>query len=248
MLVHCLSLAKLWISSGSSSSSAHRGLYFSIRLSSCRAYGEIEPHVAFDHDVDVVAHRFARAANHLDVLLQSGQPFGHRIAAPHFHAAEAGVLAGDGFGLQPIEVARVKPAVVGGDGRLGPAAEQHEHRLIADVTLDVPQSDVDGADRGQHGALATEGDRRSVHLLEQVLRVERILADKTGASLPSTSALQMSGHSPALPRPTSPSSVSISTTSQLKKRNGACASFWNGSALSGVAKTVSSIFTGPLQR
>ena len=48
--------------------------------------------------------------------------------------------------------------------------------------------------------------------------------------------------------PTRPSSVSISTTSQLKKRNGAWASLWNGSALSGVAKTVSSVFTGPVQR
>src|SRR5680860_173143 len=55
----------------------------------------------------------------------------------------------------------------------------------------------------------------------------------------------ISGDKPALPIPMVPSSVSISTTNQLKKRNGACESFWNGNKLKGVAKTVSPVLTGP---
>ncbi len=46
----------------------------------------------------------------------------------------------------------------------------------------------------------------------------------SGASFESTINRVTSGLSPALPIPVMPASVSTSTTSQLKNRNGACAS------------------------
>src|SRR4051794_34993317 len=57
-------------------------------------------------------------------------------------------------------------------------AEQLAHRLALRLALDVPERDVDAADRVQRDPAAADVDQAAVHLLPEPLDVRRILTDE----------------------------------------------------------------------
>ena len=111
--------------------------------------------------------------------------------------------------------------------RPGADVEEHRFAIVAKIDAQPP------AARPQRAAPRTDGDRARSSFISSDFNFESIIC------------LVTSGHKPALPIPVCPASVSISTTSQLKNRKGACESSWKGNALNGVAKMVSLVFTGP---
>ena len=77
-----------------------------------------------------------------------------------------------------VERRAVEPARVDGNARLGAPAEQAIHRLLRGLAQEIPQRDVDRADRDHADALAAERHRLAIHVLPEEFDVPRIRADE----------------------------------------------------------------------
>jgi hypothetical protein len=79
---------------------------------------------------------------------------------------------------QLVERRAVEAARVDGNARFGAASEQSIDGLLRGLAEQIPERDVDGADRGHADALAAERHRLPVHVLPQELDVPRVGADQ----------------------------------------------------------------------
>ncbi len=149
--------------------------------------------VDVDHQLRVRAQRAAYRRNPRDVLFgvglaqlgmidQMAQMGLRRRIAPdlHLHAVEAaGAVA---FGLAGKIVDRlaflVKAAAGIGLDPLAAAAEKAIERQPGDLAGDVPERDVDAADRIHDDAAAAKLSGAREHLLPQPLDQQRVLADQ----------------------------------------------------------------------
>src|SRR5207237_10056529 len=106
---------------------------------------------------------------------------GRRIAADlHLHALEAA-------GAIPLRFAGeiggrfaflIKAAAGIGLDAVAAGAEEAVYRQFGDLAGDVPQRDVDAADRVHENAAATELPGACEHLLPEVLAPQRLMADE----------------------------------------------------------------------
>ena len=99
----------------------------------------------------------------------------------HFHQREARIevaqrLVGEARRLALSRDA-VEPGGVGLHATAKGATQQLVDRLPVELAHDVPERDVDRADRGDHRSLAAVVARHVVHAVPQHLGVERIAAD-----------------------------------------------------------------------
>ena len=132
--------------------------------------------VRVDHQRDALAFdRAADGGHHGDVVLQS-------VTELHLHRTETGLvvrerLVGETGRLalprDPVEARRVSL-----HARAERAAQQAMHRHAVGLAGDVPEGDVDRADRGGHGALATVVAGHVIHAVPQHLDVERVRTDQ----------------------------------------------------------------------
>ena len=115
----------------------------------------------------------------IDQMTQMG--LRRRIAPDlHFHASEATGAVALGFTGEVVDrLAFLVEAAAGiGLDPLAAAAEQAIERQIGDLTGDVPERDVDAADRIHNNPAAAVLARPREHLLPQPLDQERVLADQ----------------------------------------------------------------------
>ena len=127
-----------------------------------------------DHDLDAVASGRLRGGGERDVVLGS-LPSGPQpsLTAVKFCSTQRGHGCGHlggrvghqhrGVGAHPVAVRR---------------AEQLVDRLAERLALDVPERDVEAADRVDRDPAPAEVDEAAVHLLPEPLDVERVLADQ----------------------------------------------------------------------
>ena len=73
---------------------------------------------------------------------------------------------------------RHQPGRVGADPVVLDGAEQLADRLAERLPLDVPERDVDAADRVDRDPAAADEDHAAIHLVPEPLDVERVLADQ----------------------------------------------------------------------
>ena len=127
-----------------------------------------------DHDLDAVAAGLAGGGGEADVVVGIASQ-----RAPAELDRRVAQLAQRRHGLcdllgrvrhQPRRV-RSNPLVLDG-------AEQLAHRLAERLPLDVPERDVDAADRVDRDPAAADEDHAAVHLVPEPLDVERVLADQ----------------------------------------------------------------------
>ena len=83
----------------------------------------------------------------------------------------------DGLGDLLCRV-RHQPGGVRPDAVVVDGAEQLAHRLAEGLPLDVPEGDVDAADRVDRDPAAADEDDAAIHLVPEPLDVERVLADQ----------------------------------------------------------------------
>ena len=98
------------------------------------------------------------------------------------HRAEAGCKRlGDALqAVGPVEAGGAVGGHLGGRG----IAQQGGHRLACRLAAQVPQGEVDAADRHEGQALAAVGQGRPVHRLPQALHVGGVGAGEQGPQLP----------------------------------------------------------------
>src|SRR5438309_2919037 len=149
--------------------------------------------VDVDHQLCVWAQRLARGGDPRQIfrgidLAEFGLPdeltqmrAGRRIAADlHLHALEAaGAVALHFAGEIGGRFAFLIKAAAGiGLDAVAAGAEEAVYRQFGDLAGDVPQRDVDAADRVHENAAATELPGACEHLLPEMLDQQRILADE----------------------------------------------------------------------
>jgi hypothetical protein len=83
-------------------------------------------HIAVGHDVHTVAHRLARGAHEVEVLVHPGHPVLGAPAEAQLDRAEARLGVGLGLRVEGVEGLGVEAARVDRDLRLGPAAQEAE--------------------------------------------------------------------------------------------------------------------------
>nr|AIF26358.1 putative mandelate racemase [uncultured bacterium fosmid pJB190D12_contig II] len=128
--------------------------------------------VGVDHQPDRLAlDRLADGLHAGDVVLDA-------VAELHLHQREAGVEVGERLVGEARRLARSRDAVetggVGLNATAKGATQQLVDRLPVALAHDVPERDVDRADRGDHRSLAAVVARHVVHAVPQHLGVERI--------------------------------------------------------------------------
>ena len=123
------------------------------------------------------------------------------------------------LGGELVERLAVEAARVHGNPRLGPAAEQPEHRLPRGLAEHVPQRDVHGADRRHPDALPAERHRLPVHVLPQELDVPGIRADQQRLEIDVDRLLGHARRERGVADADVAASVKISTISQPWNRN-----------------------------
>ena len=111
-------------------------------------------------------------------LLHALGAVGRSPAEAQLHRLVAFVLILWRLGREFVERRAVEAARVNRNPRLRAAAEQTIHRLLRGLAEQVPQRDVDRADRDHADALAAERHRLAIHVLPEKLDVPRIRADE----------------------------------------------------------------------
>ena len=165
--------------------------------------------IGVDHQLDVGPDSVAHRLNALEVTLDRAEPDLHLDRLETFLDVASGFL--DGFVDQPVHVGEIQAGGVAIDLGAEGAADQLVDRLVAGLADDVPQRDVDTADRGDRHALGAVILDPVVEIFPDHLDVERIAPDHAGCELAVDEGFRHGRGPVAFAQPTMPSSVSIST-------------------------------------
>ena len=121
---------------------------------------EVERHPAVEHQLDLVPDQLAAAGHQLDVFPQPLEAVGRAVRTGQLGRPEAELQV-------PVGVAagRVAEQLVAGR-----TAEQLVHRTLQQLSLEVPQGEVDGADRVGVQAGGAVGRSHAHHHVVALLR------------------------------------------------------------------------------
>ena len=144
---------------------------------------QVPAHVGVGHDVDAVAHRGAQHLHQGHIAAQALGPVGRAVQEAHLHGLEPPPHVLGRLLDELVLVGEVEVAGVDRDLVPGPAAQQLEHRLAEVLAGQVPQGDVDRADREQGRALAPVGQGAAEHLVPEPGPVERVGPDQQPAQV-----------------------------------------------------------------
>ena len=139
---------------------------------------ESPAHVGVGHDVDAVADRFAHGANQVEIALHAGGAVHRSPAKTQLHRLVAFLLVAFRFGLEFAQLDAVQAAGVNRNARLRPASEQPIDGLFGRFAQNVPQRDVNRADRDHADSLAAESHGLAIHVLPEEFDVPRIASDQ----------------------------------------------------------------------
>lgn len=126
-------------------------------LGNLDSVGDVEAHVAVDHEGEVGTNGLAVLAQEFDVLSQTLVAIIGAEGQGNLGSPEAHGLGRGGLGTSAVEVETL----------LGSAANQAVDGFISDLAEKIPQSQVDDGDDGDGETLATVEHGSAVHLLEE---------------------------------------------------------------------------------
>ena len=135
-------------------------------------------HVSVGHHVDTIADSFPNRAYQGDIVLHACRAIRGPPAETQLHGLVAFIFVPLGLGGQFAQLDAIKPAGVDRNSRLGFPTQQPVHRLFGRLAKEVPQRDVDCADRCHPDSLSAERHRFSIHVLPKELNVPRVGSDQ----------------------------------------------------------------------
>ena len=116
---------------------------------------KIPAHVGVGHDLDVVADRIAHVGDVFLVGSHAVDAVAGPVGETHFHRLVPLRNIGLGLGRDLVRANRVQCRGVHGDVRLHRAAKKLVDRLVGRLAGEIPQGEVDRAERLKRHALAT---------------------------------------------------------------------------------------------
>ena len=158
-------------SSGIVGSSIHRSLIPASldRADAANGVADVPAHVGIGHDVDVGADGIDHGSHELDVLGDPSLALERAVRKPLLDGREALLDPRRGLASERVEVlGGIEPARVGAERRAHLPAEQAVDRHSELLPEQVPQRDVDRADRVKHDSAPADVQGRAVHRLPDV--------------------------------------------------------------------------------
>ncbi len=137
----------------------------------------IPAHVRICHQLDVRPDRIANGPYQLQISPHPGETVSRAVAEALLHCRKALFAECVGLPGEPAQIfVRVKPAGVDRNPLAGSSAKQVINRLAGCLAENVPERDINRADRFERQSLAALVEGAAEHFLPQQFDIERIFA------------------------------------------------------------------------